>query len=75
VILIVKSHSGLSRIAAFLAALIGAACLSLLAGCGQKGPLYLPGTPAKPIKATGMPVAPAASAPVVPAPSILPDSN
>jgi predicted small lipoprotein YifL len=39
VILIVKSHSGLSRGLAFLTL---ASCLCTLAGCGQQGPLYLP---------------------------------
>jgi predicted small lipoprotein YifL len=39
VILIVKSHSGLSRCVAFFTL---AGCLSALAGCGQQGPLYLP---------------------------------
>jgi predicted small lipoprotein YifL len=44
VILIVKSQSGLSRFVALLPTLAGIACISLLAGCGQKGPLYMPGT-------------------------------
>ncbi|MES2025396.1 MAG: lipoprotein [Pseudomonadota bacterium] len=39
-----KSHSGLSRFVAFLYTLAGIACISLLAGCGQKGPLYMPGS-------------------------------
>jgi len=38
VILIVKSVLDLSRVAAILIA-------ALLAGCGQKGPLYLPAKP------------------------------
>jgi len=40
----VKSQSGLSRFVALLPTLAGIACISLLAGCGQKGPLYMPGT-------------------------------
>jgi predicted small lipoprotein YifL len=44
VILIVKSQSGLSRFVALLPTLAGIACIALLAGCGQKGPLYMPGT-------------------------------
>ncbi|WP_076593063.1 LPS translocon maturation chaperone LptM [Herminiimonas arsenitoxidans] len=39
-----KSHSGLSRFVAFLYTLAGIACISLLAGCGQQGPLYMPGS-------------------------------
>jgi len=42
VILIVKSFLCLPRISAFFTLLFGALCVSLLAGCGQKGPLYMP---------------------------------
>nr|WP_243457488.1 lipoprotein [Ottowia testudinis] len=55
-----------------------------LAGCGQKGPLYIPQTPASAQRATlpqtmwgrgGPPTAPAAvaPAPITPAPPVLPD--
>lgn len=44
-ILIVKPHSGLSRIATFFKLIAGIACLSVLTGCGQQGPLYMPGQP------------------------------
>ena len=40
-ILIVKSHSGLSRRLAFSALAI---CVCALSACGQQGPLYLPDT-------------------------------
>ena len=54
-ILIVKSLSGLSRSIAFFTL---AGCLSVLAGCGQQGPLYLPDTKIGPhgkpeVKSTG----------------------
>ena len=67
--------------------LISGAALALgpllltLAGCGQKGPLYIPQTPAAAQRATlpqtvwGGSTAPsaAASAPVTPPPPVLPD--
>ena len=58
------------------------ALLAGLAGCGQKGPLYIPQTPAAAQRATlpqtvwgGGTTAPsaAASAPVTPPPPVLPD--
>ena len=59
----------------------GLAGLAGLAGCGQKGPLYIPQTPAAAQRATlpqtvwGGSTAPsaAASAPVTPPPPVLPD--
>lgn len=58
------------------------ALLAGLAGCGQKGPLYIPQTPAAAQRATlpqtvwgGGTAAPsvAASAPITPPPPVLPD--
>ncbi|MDO8306705.1 lipoprotein [Herminiimonas sp.] len=60
-----KSHPGLSRFAAFFAALVGAACISLLAGCGQTGALYMPGT--KMPKSNAPPAIPAPVAAPAPA--------
>jgi predicted small lipoprotein YifL len=75
VILIVKSHSGLSR-TPFLTALLGAACLALLGGCGQKGPLFMPqqgkhSAATAPIKSTGP--APETVAPVTVEPVASPE--
>ncbi|WP_353152199.1 lipoprotein [Herminiimonas fonticola] len=72
-----KSHSGLSRFVAFFATLAGALCISLLAGCGQKGPLYMPqgqqGYGLPPVQSTG--TAPASSAPTNTAPAGSSDSK
>ena len=69
-------HRSILVTGAALALLVG------LAGCGQKGPLYIPQTPAAAQRATlpqtvwgGGTTAPsaAASAPVTPPPPVLPD--
>ncbi|WP_293777805.1 lipoprotein [uncultured Oxalicibacterium sp.] len=39
-----KSASGLRRIMPSFTIMLGIAVISLLSGCGIKGPLYLPGT-------------------------------
>ena len=57
-------------------ALSAAALCSLLAGCGQKGPLYIPVRPAPaatPVPAKPPPVIPAPSR--VPAPASTPPAN
>nr|WP_202943807.1 lipoprotein [Janthinobacterium sp. Marseille] len=63
-----KSQSGLSRFVALLPTLAGIACITLLAGCGQKGPLYMPGS--KPVagqsKKSTPTIPPATPAPAVP---------
>ncbi|CAL63237.1 Conserved hypothetical protein; putative exported protein [Herminiimonas arsenicoxydans] len=67
----------MSRFVAFFAPLAGALCISLLAGCGQKGPLYMPqgqqgyGLPPAPSTVT----VPASTAPASTVPASLPDSK
>jgi predicted small lipoprotein YifL len=68
VILIVKSHLGLSRLGAFP---IAAALVTLLVGCGQRGPLYLPSKPDA-VKASPQPAPTGAK---VPTDSQIPASN
>jgi predicted small lipoprotein YifL len=82
VILIVKSHSGLSRIAAFFTLVVSIACIGALAGCGQQGPLYMPdrpldahGKPKKAVKSsnTASPTQPADDTGYVPPPVSVPE--
>ncbi|MFJ7567442.1 lipoprotein [Herminiimonas sp. NPDC097707] len=65
-----KSHSGLSRFVAFFPTFAGIACISLLAGCGQKGPLYLPGS--KPPTGQSRKAAPVLPPATTPAPAPAP---
>jgi len=59
VILIVKPHFDLSRLVAFP---IAAALVTLLVGCGQRGPLYLPTKPDA-VKASPQPASTGTKAP------------
>jgi len=55
----VKSHYSPARRAAFLASSAACAAALMLAGCGQKGPLYMPKVPPDPFAHTQpKPVAP-----------------